>query len=212
VNITVIGTGTLAVALGRAWAEAGHTLRVTGRDRGHAGTAAGRIGPAATAVDPGEAATGADVLVVAVAWEGLEAAVRLVGAGGSLAGRTVVDCTNPVDFATGRLLPVTGSAAELVARSAPGARVVKALNLFAGASWPYRGPGPQAPLVPLCGDDPDALARVGVLVGDLGGRPVVFGDLAASRQVEEAAGFVVRLVATGHNPRLAVPDVEPVRG
>ncbi|GAA3786584.1 hypothetical protein GCM10022226_00850 [Sphaerisporangium flaviroseum] len=39
-----------------------------------------------------------DVVVVAVAWDGLEAALTLVGAGeGSLAGKTVIDCTNPVE-------------------------------------------------------------------------------------------------------------------
>ncbi|MFV2178403.1 hypothetical protein ACFHW2_08625 [Actinomadura sp. LOL_016] len=33
--------------------------------------------------------------------------------------------------------------------------------------------------------------------------------LAGARQLEEAAGFVMRVVAAGHNPRLAVPDVDP---
>jgi hypothetical protein len=37
----------------------------------------------------------------------------------------------------------------------------------------------------------------------------VVGGLQSARQLEETAGFVMRLVAAGHNPRLAVPDVDP---
>jgi predicted dinucleotide-binding enzyme len=152
----------------------------------------------------------ADVVVVAIAWDGLEQALRLVGGpDGSLSGKTVIDCTNPVDYATGRLLPETGSAAESVADVAAGARVVKALHLFAGASWPFTGDVGASPVVAICGDDADALDRTAVLIGDLGARTAVLGGLAAARQAEEAAGFVMRVVGAGANPRFAVPDVDP---
>jgi predicted dinucleotide-binding enzyme len=210
VNIGIVGTGNLAVTLGQAWSRAGHAVAVTGRNPQHAREAAGRIGPAAVAVDAAEVASRAEVVVVAVAWGGLETAIRLVGAeAGSLAGKTVIDCTNPVDYATGTLRPSTGSAAELVARAAPGARVVKALHLFAGASWPYLGPRDQMPVVAICGDDADALDQAQALIRSLGGRAAVVGNLVSARQLEEAAGFVMRVVASGHNPRLAVPNVEP---
>ena len=207
-KVGIVGTGNLAVTLGRAWAGAGHSLVVTGRDPRHAVDAADRIGSEARAVDPAEFAPRVDVIVVAVAWDGLEAALALVGAG-SLAGKTVVDCTNPVDYTTGELKPASGSAAELVARTAPGAHVVKALHLFAGASWPYVGPPEEAPVVAVCGDEPAALDRVAALIGDLGGRAAVVGGLTGARQLEEVAGFVMRVVASGHNPRFAVPDVDP---
>jgi 8-hydroxy-5-deazaflavin:NADPH oxidoreductase len=211
-TIGLLGTGDLAVTLGRAWAVAGRSLVVTGRNPDRARAAAERIGAAASAVDPAVLANLADVVVVAVAWDGLAEALALVGGPtGALAGTTVVDCTNPVDFATGRVLLQSGSAAEVVARVAPGARVVKALHLFAGASWPYVGDPDAAPVVAMCGDDHPALAEVGALVGDLGARPAVIGGLDAARQAEEAAGFVMRVVAAGANPRLAVPDVDPAR-
>ncbi|MEW9555031.1 NADPH-dependent F420 reductase [Nonomuraea sp. NPDC050783] len=209
-NVGILGTGNLAVTLGRAWAQAGHSLVVAGRDPVHAARAADRIGPAAEAVEAADLPGRADVLVIAVAWEGLEAALHLVGASeGSLAGTTVIDCTNPVDYTTYELKPANGSAAALVAGTAPGAHVVKALHLFAGASWPYAGPQESAPVVAICGDDADALDRAAALVRDLGGRPAAVGGLASARQLEEAAGFVMRVVASGHNPRLAVPDVDP---
>ena len=209
-NVGIVGTGNLAQTLGRAWAGAGHSLVVTGRDRQRAIGVADRIGRAAVAADPSDFGSRVDVVVVAVAWDGLEEALTLVGAGeGSLAGKTVIDCTNPVDYATGALKPASGSAAELVARAAAGAHVVKALHLFAGASWPYLGAQDEAPVVAICGDDPAALDRTTALIRDLGGRASVVGGLAGARQLEEAAGFVMRIVASGHNPRFAVPDVDP---
>ncbi|GGV02198.1 hypothetical protein GCM10010182_19770 [Actinomadura cremea] len=210
VNVGILGTGNLAVTLGRAWATAGHSILVTGRDAVRVSGAAEQIGPSAQAVDPGALAGGSDAVVVAVSWEGLEAAVSLVGGPeGALAGRTVIDCTNPVDFATGALKPASGSAAEVVARTAPGAHVVKALHLFAGASWPYTRSKNAAPVVAICGDERSALDRTATLIADLGAKTAVVAGLAGARQLEEAAGFVMRVVAAGHNPRLAVPDVDP---
>ncbi|MGW2836099.1 NADPH-dependent F420 reductase [Streptomyces sp. NPDC001286] len=209
-NVGILGTGNLAVTLGRAWTASGHSLLVTGRNPVHAGEAAGRIGSSAETIAPADFAGRADVVVVAVSWEGLEAALHLVdGSDGTLAGKTVIDCTNPVDYATGELKPASGSAAQLVARSAAGAHVVKALHLFAGASWPYAGPQETAPVVAICGSERSALDIATALIGDLGGQAAVIGGLDSARQLEETAGFVMKVVASGHNPRLAVPDVDP---
>ncbi|WP_445321598.1 NADPH-dependent F420 reductase [Nocardioides sp. GXZ039] len=209
-EIGLLGTGNLAVALGRAWATAGHSILVTGRAPARAKDAAGQIGSAGRSIDPERFAEQAEVVVVAVAWGGLEEALRLIGGSdGRLTGKTVIDCTNAVDYATGRLLPEVGSAAELVARLAIGAHVVKALHLFAGASWPFDGQRNASPVVAICGDDAGAMDRTAMLIGDLGARTAVLGGLIAARQAEEAAGFVMRVVAAGANPRFAVPDVTP---
>ena len=209
-NIGMLGTGNLAVTLGASWAAAGHSLLVTGRSPGNARRAVDQIGPAAEAVKPSELPRRADAVVIAVSWNGLEPALALVGAAdGALSGKTVIDCTNPIDYATGNLIPETGSAAEFVASTAAGAQVVKALHLFAGASWPYVGERELAPVVAICGDDQAALDQTRSLIADLGGRAAVIGGLASARQLEDAAGFVMRLVSAGANPRLAVPDVDP---
>ena len=201
-NIGILGTGNLAVTLGAAWAAAGHSLLVTGRSPENARRAAARIGPAAEALEPREMPGRADAVVVAVAWDGLEAALALVGAaGGALHGKTVIDCTNPVDYATGNLIPESGSAAELVARTAPGAHVVKALHLFAGASWPYAGERELAPVVAICGDDQAALDQTRSLIADLGGQAAVIGGLASARQLEDAAGFVMRVLVRRGEPQ-----------
>jgi 8-hydroxy-5-deazaflavin:NADPH oxidoreductase len=209
-NVGILGTGNLAVALGLAWAAAGHAVVVTGRNPDRARDAVEQIGSAAQAVAAGEFARSVDVVVIAVAWEGLDAVVELIaGPQGSLAGMTVVDCTNPVDFATGAHKMGPGSAAETVARLARGAHVVKALHLFAGVSWPYTAAPQAAPVVAICGDEPSALEVTAKLIADLGAISAVIGGLASARQAEETAGFVMRVVAAGFNPRSAVPDVDP---
>jgi predicted dinucleotide-binding enzyme len=96
-----------------------------------------------------------------------------------------------------------------VARAAAGAHVVKALHLFAGSLWPYLGPPDEAPIVAICGDEPNALDLATALIRDLGGRAAMVGGLTSARQLEEVAGFVMRMVASGHNPRFAVPNVDP---
>jgi predicted dinucleotide-binding enzyme len=51
---------------------------------------------------------------------------------------------------------------------ATGAHVVKALHLFAGASWPFTGEPAASPVVAICGDDAGALSLAETLIADLG--------------------------------------------
>ncbi|WP_462284449.1 NADPH-dependent F420 reductase [Nostocoides sp.] len=208
-KVGLLGTGNLATALGRAWAAKAHAITVTGRSREHAAAAIEKIGfPGVTTVPPDRFAEQADVVVVAVSWDGLTEALTLVGGpDGSLSDKTVIDCTNAVDSATGRLIPSAGSAADVVAAAALGANVVKALHLFSGATWPYIGDPGSSPVVALSGDDATALDTTAELVHDLGARTAVLGGLATARQAEETAAFVMRIVASGANPRFAIPDV-----
>jgi predicted dinucleotide-binding enzyme len=209
-KIGILGTGNLATTLGAAWTAAGHSIVLTGRSADAADEAARQIGRAATTVDPARLAVEVDVVVVAIPWTGLDEALALVGAAnGALVGKAVIDCTNPLDFATGAVLPEVGSAAERISETAVGAHVVKALHMFAGASWPFTGSPDSSPVVAICGNDRDSLSLTAELIGDLGGRAVAVGGLDAARQLEEVAGFVVRVVATGTNPRFAVPDLDP---
>ncbi|NBM15916.1 NAD(P)-binding domain-containing protein [Streptomyces sp. GC420] len=213
-RIGILGTGTMASALAQAWTRRGHRVLVGGRSQGSAEVVAGRLGGAVEAVAPVQVARASDVVVVAVAWEGLDQVLALAGAGeGTLAGKTVVDCTNAVDYASGLLEPETGSAAQHVAERAEGSHVVKALHLFAGTSWLEPTPeGQPKRTVAICGDDEAALATAAELIRDLGGVPAVIGGLEHARQLEEVAGFVVRVVATGHNPVTAVPVVDRSHG
>lgn len=138
----------------------------------------GMLGTGALATTLGRlwAAAGHDVVFAGRTRSHAEAAAAQAGA---LAAMPVLDCTNAVDFTTGRLPPTRWRGGEQVAALAPG----------------------------VCGDDPLALERVSSLVSDLGGMPVIVGGLDAARQAEEVAGFVTRIALAGAIPRLAVPEL-----
>jgi len=214
VRIGILGTGAMASALAEAWTRHGHGVLVGGRSTDKARAIAETIGGGVEAVAPAQVAPGSDAVVMAVVWEGLDEMLKLAGADdGSLEGKVVIDCTNAVDYATGLLKPSTGSAAQYIAERATGSHVVKALHLFAGTSWLAPAPAGQPQrTVAMCGDDAAALETTAALIRDLGAEPAVIGGLDCARQLEEVAGFVMRLVAHGHNPVTAVPFVDRSHG
>lgn len=203
-RIGVLGTGTLARALGTGWARAGHEVAVAGRSPDRARALAAALGPAASAVDPRTAVAGRDAVLLAVSWDGVAGILRAAGApDGSLAGTPLIDPTNAVAHGVGVLLTGTESMAGRIAALAPGAHVVKAFHLFPAGRWTDAAAGPVT--VAMCGDDPAALGVVGALARDVGGEPAVLGGLDRARQAEEVAGFVIGMAFAGHDPNAAIP-------
>ncbi|WP_435592334.1 NADPH-dependent F420 reductase [Nocardia sp. bgisy118] len=206
-RIGILGTGTLAAALGGCWTRAGHHVTVAGRSQDKARTLAARLGGGARATTVREAVAGADAVLLAVAWDGVADILRSAeSATGTLAGTTLIDPTNAVDHGVGVLsTPPGGSGAQRVAELAPGAHVVKAFHLFPAEQW---GELPGHPVtVAICGDHPNALRVTETLVRDAGAEAAVLGGLDRARQLEEAAGFVIALAFKGFDPRAAVPHV-----
>jgi hypothetical protein len=207
--IGILGTGAMASALAEAWTRAEHTVLVGGRSSERARAVAERIGGAIEAVPSSAVVERGEVVVVAVAWEGIDSILALAGGSdGAFEDKTVIDCTNAVDYASGKLKPRSGSAAQHVAEVARGAHVVKALHLFAGTSWLSSPASQPERTVAMCGDDREALEAASGLIRDLGGVPAVIGGLDHARQLEDVAGFVMQLVAAGRNSVTAVPYVE----
>lgn len=208
-KIGVLGTGGMAAALSQGWSSAGYSVDVAGRSEEAARRIARDLGDGVRAATPAAVARDSDIVVIAVAWEGISTILQLADAPqGSLRGTTVIDCTNAVDYTTFELKPSTGSTAEQVAELAPGAHVVKALHLFAGRSWLTPATPDQPPrTVAMCGDHLPALESTAELVRALGAVPATIGPLKAARQLEETAGYVMRLVAAGVDPITAVPHV-----
>ena len=170
-RIAILGTGRVGTALGTGWTNVGHTV-VYGSRRPSSATEDTHAG----------AAAGADVVVLAVPFD---AAVETVAAAGNLAGKIVVDATNPV----GKVR----SGAELVAAAAPGARVVKAFNTmgFETMADPVIDGRPALGLV--AGDDGEAKAAVLQLAADLGFEAVDAGGLDAARMLETLAELWIHL-------------------
>jgi predicted dinucleotide-binding enzyme len=207
-RIGILGTGTLAAALGEGWARAGHELAVGGRSPARAGELAARLGRRVRALAPREVVIGRDAVLLAVSWDGVEDMLRAAGAsGGSLKGTPLIDPTNAVQHGVGVLLTEPGdSMASRIAGLAPGAHVIKAFHLFPAGQW--SSPPDESPVtVAICGDDSAALGIVSELVRDVGGAPAVLGPLDRVRQLEEVAGFVIGLAFAGTDPSSAIPRV-----
>ncbi|MDQ0779876.1 putative dinucleotide-binding enzyme [Streptomyces aurantiacus] len=209
-RIGILGTGTLAAALGEGWSRAGHEVSIGGRSQVKAEKLAERLGHGVLAVAPREAVVGRDAVLLAVSWDGVEDMLGLVGASdGLLEGTPLIDPTNAVAHGVGVLLTEHGeSMARRIAGLAPGAHVVKAFHLFPADQWASSpGAGPANVTVAMCGDDSAALHVVGELVRDVGGIPAILGALDRVRQLEEVAGFVIGLAFAGFDPNSAVPRV-----
>ncbi|MEV4359751.1 NAD(P)-binding domain-containing protein [Nonomuraea sp. NPDC049625] len=229
-RIGILGAGGMADALGTQWARAGHEVMISGRDasasaaraatmtaeaaRTSAEVAGARaeVAGAAAAGARGEvvgvragswaeAAAFGEVVMVAVRQAGL--AGVLESAGGALRGKPVIDVANaegPYDPAR----PI----APLI-RDLTGGHVVKAFNLCHVDVWRLTPPvfdgRPLA--VPLCGDDPAALAAVRTLVADLGCTPVDGGGLDRAVLLEATAAFMIGLWFGGADAQAVLPPV-----
>jgi predicted dinucleotide-binding enzyme len=189
-RIAIVGPGSMGAALGRRWAAAGHPVRFTfSRDPRRLDAVARSAAPLAEPCPSlVEAVEWAEVVVLTVPWP-LVAEVLAV-AGDALAGKIVVDATNPLNDAhTALLVGTTDSGGETVARWAPGARVIKAFNtVFARLLDPEIDLWPPEPgTVLICGDDAPAKQVVARLATDAGGQPFDAGPLARARGTEALA-------------------------
>jgi predicted dinucleotide-binding enzyme len=144
-----------------------------------------------------EAAAFGDVVILAVPFPAIDCALSDAG---SLRGRMLWSCVNALrpDY-TGLAIGFDNSAAEEVARRAPGARVVAAVPPFAHAiaSGRLSYEGDLEPTVFICGDDTAAKLIVGELVRELGAQPLDAGALTAARLVEPAMMLAVSIAYAG---------------
>lgn len=196
-RIAIIGAGRVGMALGHGWARAGHDVVFGVRNPGGTAVLVGRVGTVP------DAARGAEVIVVATPWDAAAEALRSAG---PLAGKVVVDCTNPLlPGLEGLALGTSESAAERLAAAVPGARLVKAFNTSGSANMSNPSYGGQRLTMFLCGDDPAARHTVAELAADLGMDPVDAGGLRAARYLEPLAMLWIHLAyAQGLGPDFAL--------
>ncbi|TDC44824.1 NADP oxidoreductase [Actinomadura sp. KC345] len=210
-RIGVLGAGGMADALAKQWARAGHEVRIGARTPAKAVALAGRVGHGAAGGTLREAAGFGDVVLLAVLHDGVQDALRLAG---PLAGRVLLDCTNPMAPPFERLKTADGPSAARRIADATGARVVKAFNTCHESVWRMTPPvfGGRPLGVPLCGDDEEALAAARTLVTDLGCVPLDGGSLERAGLLEAATAFTVGLWAAGEDPSSMLPPPEYAGG
>jgi predicted dinucleotide-binding enzyme len=184
VKISILGAGSVGGTLGRGWARKGHDVFFGVPNPADSKTQEllTNIGSKARAGAVAEAAAASDVIVLATPWPATQDAIK---AAGSLTGKILVDCTEPLkeDF-SGLSLGYTTSGAEQVAHWAKGASVFKAFNQtgFKNMADPvYDG---RKTVMFVCGDDAAQKPTVLQLASDIGFDSIDAGGLVIARLLE----------------------------
>ena len=186
-RIAVIGAGHVGGALGSGWAQAGHQVTFAVREPdAEAAEQLLQLAPQAKVVSIQESLAGAEIVALAIPWSAVPDLLRQIQP--ALAGKILIDCTNPtrgwpaMDHAS-------GSGAEQVAALAPGAKVVKAFNTTGFENMHNAKYADGAVTMFYAGDDAEAKKTVHQLAADLGFDPVDAGGLAQAYALEVLASL-----------------------
>jgi len=192
ISISIIGSGSMARAIGVRAVEGGDSVEIIGRDPAKAVALAKALGGGAVPGKLGEPPAG-DIVIIAVP-HGIAAAV-VSKYGDALARKVIVDVSNPFNpSATGLTTPDDTSIAQQVAKAAPAsARVVKAFNTVFGHVLDQGRPLD----VLIAGDDAQAKASVSAWVESLGLRPLDTGPLEMAHWLEGAGLLMMGLARNG---------------
>ena len=111
-TISIIGSGNMAAAIGTRAAQHGHTVELLSRNTAKAQTLADQIGNSATVGTFGARPAG-EIVIVAVLYDGVVDAVTKYG--DALAGKILVDISNPFNADASGLVTTSSAAQEIAA-------------------------------------------------------------------------------------------------
>lgn len=133
-KIAFIGAGKVGAPLAAHLARAGHDVVLAqGRDGSSSVTVAQQRHPRLQARPIAEAVTDAEVVFVCIPYSAVESTVRPLAA--ALAGKVVVDCTNPVGAGLSHGLHSTTSGSATLQALVPNAHVVKAFTIYGAENF-----------------------------------------------------------------------------
>ncbi|WP_243062076.1 NADPH-dependent F420 reductase [Humibacter sp. RRB41] len=191
-TITIIGSGNMATAIGTRAAKHGYAIEIMSRDTVKAQAAADQIGDRATVGTFGAKPAG-EIVFLAVLYAGAVEVVEHYG--DALAGKILVDITNPFNADANGVVTASGnSATQQIAAAAPeGTHVVKAFNTI------FRGVlAADEPLdVFFAGGNAEARARFAAFLESLGMRPLDAGGLETTHALEWAGILIMGLARNG---------------
>ncbi|GAA1973853.1 NADPH-dependent F420 reductase [Microbacterium pumilum] len=177
-NFTIIGTGKMGDAIGALFAAGGNGVT-------HVAHA-----------DVGSAPIVGDVVILAVPYPAIDDVVAAYH--DQLAGKTVVDISNPLDFSTldSLVVPDGSSAAAQIQAKLPESKVLKAFNTNLVATLASKQVGGLPATVLIAGDDADAKRTLADAVTAGGLAAIDAGALARAHELE-ALGFLQLTLAIG---------------
>ena len=191
-TITIIGSGNMASAIGTRAAKRGHTIEFMSRDTAKAQALAGQIGSQATVGTFGATPLG-EIVILAVLYTGVLEVIAKYG--DALAGKILVDITNPFNANASGLVTTAGdSASKQIAAAAPeGTHVVKAFNTI------FRDVLAQDKPVDIffAGDNAEAKAHVAGFLESLDVRPLDAGGIEMTSVLEWAGILLVGVASNG---------------
>lgn len=180
-TVSILGTGNMGSAIARIVEKGGRTAELRGSG------------------DTDQPLTG-DIVVLAVPYP----AVREVLAQRreQLAGKIVVDITNPLNFQTfdSLTVPADSSATAEIAAALPDSRVVKAFNINFAATLASGTVGGQPTTVLIAGDDAEAKSQLAEVVTAGGLRAIDAGSLRRARELEALGLLQITLAAAEKIP------------
>ena len=196
------GTGPHGRGIAVRLREAGYDVLIGSRDAERASAVVAEL-PAPRASDAGsiEGAANEDVaerggiVIVTTPWDGFEGLAA--GVASSLAGKVVISCANPLRFEGGGPVPVRleqdGSAAELLQRLCPDARVVSGFQNVSAVKLGDLDAKLEGDVL-LCGDDQDAITASAELVDAIDGlRALNAGPLRLSGIAEDLTVLLISM-------------------
>ena len=203
-TIAFIGYGKVGAPLADQLQRAGHRVLLAARDATADGVRALlQRNPALQATTPEQAVAAADVVFLATPFATHDAVIPPLAE--ALAGKILVDCTNPVGPGLSHGLRSEQSGSARVQALAPGAKVVKAFTIYGFENLEdHRFPHANVkPAMLFCGEDAGAKRRVGQLIADLEWEPLDVGGIEQALHLEHLTLLWIRLVrAHGHSPHL----------
>lgn len=202
-RIGVLGTGAVGQAIASKLIALGHEVRMGAREAGN-GVAAEWVAHCAPLSSAGTFAEAAEFGTFSfLCTNGAGAVAAATSAAEGLAGKLLIDVTNPLDFSSGTptlFVGITDSLGEQVQRAVPAARVVKALNTMNNAVMVDPSSVPGEHVVFVAGDDVAAKAQTVAVLSQFGwtdARVVDAGDITGARATEAYILLWLKLARPG---------------
>lgn len=186
-KISVLGSGTVGEVLANGFLKHGYAVVRGSRDPGKlAAWAQGKANASVATFE--QAAAEGELVVLAVKGGAAEEVVRSVAK--HLAGKTVIDATNPIkeqppkDGLLSFFTSLEESLMERLVAIAPAAHFVKAWSSVGNANFVNPDFGGVQPTMFICGNDADAKAKVTSILATFGWEAADMGVAAAARVIE----------------------------
>jgi 8-hydroxy-5-deazaflavin:NADPH oxidoreductase len=200
-KIGIIGSGDVGRRLADGLLDLGHQVKIGTRDtskkeiiewidkhrkEGNKGLENASVGDFAEA-----ASFGNNLIMLCTSWSGTSNAIKMADPD-NMAGKVVIDTTNPLDFSQGlpprMTVGVTDSAGEINQRLLPGAKVVKAFNIIGNPHMVHPDFPSGPPTMFICGNDKQAKKMITEsILTPFGWETIDIGGIEGARLLEPLA-------------------------